>query len=230
MLDLSQFDALTFDCYGTLIDWESGIIDAVQPVLRAHGVTVDDRELLGLYSTFEPEAEQADDHFKPYRRVLVEVMDRFAQHFKVSLRDEERGVLGDSVPRWKPFPDTNPALRILAQHYRLGILSNIDNDLIERTKAHLNAPFEVVVTAQQVGVYKPAPDHFLEGLRRFGLPPERVLHVAESRYHDISPAKVLGLRTVWVNRKAGQVGASRDTDTEPDLEVPDLAALSAMVG
>ncbi|MFG0282962.1 MAG: haloacid dehalogenase type II [Phycisphaerales bacterium JB039] len=226
MLDVASFDAMTFDCYGTLIDWETGIVEAVQPVLRAHDVSIDDDSLLELYAELESGAQQGE--FRPYREILGSVMDGFGARLGFAPTGAERDVIAASVADWAPFDDTTEALGVLGRHCRLAILSNIDDDLIAGSLAQLGVEFAAVVTAEQVKSYKPRRAHFDEGLRRLGLDRSQALHVAQSRYHDIAPAGELGFATVWVNRQAGRHGATTPSVARPDLEVPSLGALARL--
>jgi 2-haloacid dehalogenase len=228
MLDFARFDALTFDCYGTLIDWERGIADALQAVCRRHGVERTEAELLALFA--ETEAPIQRGPFRSYREVLDETMRQLAVRLDVPAGPDDVRALSSSLAAWPPFDDTVAALRSLARRYRLGILSNVDDDLFAGSAAQLGVAFDWVVTAQQVRSYKPARANFHFLLRRMGLPWERVLHVAQSRFHDVAPARSLGLATVWVNRRAGRTGggATPAADATPDLEVPDLATLARL--
>ncbi len=228
MLDFTRFRALTFDCYGTLIDWESGIVTTLSAVLARHGISRDDEELLRLFA--ETEAPIQAGPFRPYREVLRETMRVLADRigFVPSARDLD--ALATSLPDWPPFPDTVEALRALAGRYRLGIISNVDDDLFAGTAARLEVEFAWVVTAQQAGTYKPSRNNFFRALDRIGLPWDQVLHVAQSLFHDVAPARSLGLATVWVNRRAGRPGggATPPAQARPDVEVPDLASLARL--
>jgi 2-haloacid dehalogenase len=229
MLDLSPFSALTFDCYGTLIDWETGILQAVRPVLSVRGVRAPDADILTRFARLEREIESGD--YLPYREVLRTVMRRLGDSFGFTPEERELDRLPESIKRWPAFPDTVPTLQSLAARFRLAIVSNIDDDLFEYTRPKLGVQFDRVVTAQLCRSYKPHPRHFKVALALLDLPPQQVLHVAESRYHDIAPARKLGLTTVWVNRHASRPGpsASGDAAAEPDAQVPDLAALAALI-
>jgi 2-haloacid dehalogenase len=228
LLDLPPISALTFDCYGTLVDWETGILTAVKDVLSRHGVELpSDDQLLQLYAELELEAESG--RYKPYREVLASVMDGVARRCGIPrLSDAERNALAESLPRWPVFPDTAPFLRRAARTYKLAICSNIDGDLFEGTRKSLGTRLDHAITAQSCGSYKPNPRHFHVALALLGLPPGRVLHVAESRRHDIEPAKALGFQTVWVNRHRGRAGqsASGSGDAVADLEVGNLDELA----
>ncbi len=229
--DYGSFEALTFDCYGTLVDWESGILSRLRPMLNAHGARPrEDEVLLQDFARLEARAEQGE--FRPYRSVLTDVALGFGKAHGFEPTDEEVTRFASSVGVWPPFPDTIDALQALAGRYRLAIVSNVDDDLFEGTRRMLGVDFAEVVTAQQVRSYKPAHEHFHEVLRRLDLPKERLLHVAQSLYHDIAPARELGITTVWVNRRAGREagGATAPSDAEPDHEVPDLRTLVEEMG
>ncbi|MFQ5678816.1 MAG: haloacid dehalogenase type II [Gemmatimonadota bacterium] len=235
-MNLSRFEALTFDCYGTLIDWETGILGALRPVLSRHGVEMADEELLALYAELEPAAEAPP--YRPYREVLVDVVAGIGQHLSFEPSPGELRCLVDSLGHWPPFPDTVDALRLLGGPFRLGIVSNTDVDLFRRTSEHLGVRFDPVLTAQEARAYKPDPRPFELALERIGAPRERVLHVAQSLFHDVIPAKALGLACVWVNRRAGRAGTGATPpaavletgEARPDLVVPDLASLVGRLG
>lgn len=230
-LDFAEFEALTFDCYGTLIDWERGILEHIRPILAAHGVAdPGDDALLERFAEEESAVEAGA--FVPYREVLRRVAARLGAGLGFAPTPEEADAFAGSVAAWPPFPDTAPALQALARRYRLAVLSNVDDDLFAGSAARLGVAFDTVVTAAQVESYKPAPAHFHEGLRRLGLPASRVLHVAQSLYHDIAPARTLGFACVWVNRRRGRPGGGATTPARatPDLEVPDLATLARLAG
>lgn len=191
------FDVLTFDCYGTLIDWETGIASAFARLATAAGREAEPSEVLPVYAEIEPQVEAGP--FRSYRDVLFESGRRVADRLGLPLAPAQGAFLAENLPDWRPFLDTVPALRRLrAAGYRLGILSNVDDDLLAGSLRRLEAPFEFTVTAQQVRAYKPAHAHFLEAWRRIG--PARWLHVAQSLYHDVAPALALQVPVVWVNR------------------------------
>jgi len=193
------YDVVTFDCYGTLIDWERGIRDAFAAVATAIRVPVDPDRALALYAEIEPVVEA--ETFRSYRAVLAESARRIAAQLGWPLPEARAGFLAESLPSWPPFPDTNRALARLAEAgYELGILSNVDDDLLAWTRRHFLARFDVVVTAQQVGSYKPAPGHFTTARSLIGGRPW--LHAAQSYFHDVVPARALGIPVAWINRKA----------------------------
>jgi len=229
MLDLGRFKVLTFDCYGTLIDWETGIFSALRPILAAHGKPITDSALLELYSTLEAEAEQGE--FQPYREVLQSVVRSFGQRLGFTPTSAEIRSLPESLATWRPFPDTVPALRELKKRYQLAVISNVDDDLFAATAPQLKVSLNHVITAGQARCYKPGLEIFKMALTRIAVPASDVLHVAQSIYHDVIPAKSLGISTVWVNRPSPRpgAGASKAASANSDLEVADLAALSKAV-
>ena len=226
MLNFDRFEVLTFDCYGTLIDWESGIFSAMRPILAAHGKSLPDVQLLELYGDLEASAEAGP--YRPYRGILESVAQGIALRLGFSLSPPEALALPNSVQHWRPWPDTVAALTRLRERYRLAIISNIDDDLFASTRPHLGVRWDHVITAQQARCYKPAAAIFRLALETIGTNPARILHVGQSIYHDVIPAQSLGLNAVWVNRpspRAG-VGAVKPAQGRPDLEVPDLKTLA----
>ena len=223
---LQDFKALTFDCYGTLIDWESGIFSALRPLLTAHGKSISDVELLALYGELEANAESGP--YRSYREVLESVARGFGERLNFSPNDQQVRALADSIPDWQPWPDTVAALTQLGKRYKLAIISNIDDDLFATSRAKLGVAFDHVITAQQARCYKPGRAIFRLALERIALDLNRILHVGQSIYHDVLPARSFGLATVWVNRpspRAG-IGAVKPAQGRPDLEVPDLRTLA----
>ncbi len=229
MLDFARFSVLTFDCYGTLIDWETGILTALKLIFSMHGRRLGDEDILTLYAELETRAETAP--YKSYREVLEEIVRAIGERLRFRPSEREIRSLPESLPDWRPFPDTVAALRALKTHYRLAVISNTDDDLFAATARRLEVRFDHVITAQQARSYKPALNNFKLALQRIGEPAEKVLHVAQSLYHDIVAAKSLGLATVWVNRRAGKKGsgATIPASATPDVEVPDLRTLAEMV-
>lgn len=229
MLELDRYQVLTFDCYGTLIDWESGMLAALQSVLSAHQIQLPEPAILELFAEFEADLEQGE--YRPYKDILARIVQRFGERLGFTPTATELTALADSVKHWQPFPDTVEALKTLKQLFKLTIVSNIDNDLFAPTARHLQVAFDWIVTAEQVGSYKPSLNNFKTAIDRMQLSPEQILHVACSIYHDIVPANSLGIATVWVNRRLGKsgFGASLPAQGQPDLTVPDLKTLAAMV-
>lgn len=225
MIDFSHFEFLSFDCYGTLIDWESGMLGYLRPLLHSKGCQVSDGQILNLYSEFEP--RQQEPPYRSYRNVLASVVHDFAGEFRIQVSEEEANGLADSIRRWEPFFDTEPALKRLKSRYKLAVLSNINDDLFAFTAPKLGVQLDCVVTAQQAQSYKPSQRNFEMLLARVGVEKSRLLHVAESLYHDVVPARSLGIASVWVNRRQGKAAAAtRFVAAQPDLEVPTVAALA----
>ena len=225
MLDFAQFDYLSFDCYGTLIDWESGILGYLGPLLRNKDVSVTNDEILDLYSEFEP--RQQGRAYQRYREILAAVVRDYAAHFHFAVSGEEANGLAESIRGWQPFTDTVPALQQLKKRYKLAVLSNIDDDLFAFTAPKLGVEFDCVVTAQQVQSYKPSLRNFEALLQRIPVEKSRLLHVAESLYHDVAPAHSLGIATVWVNRRQNKpAGATRLVEAAADVEVATVGALA----
>jgi len=230
MLNFAQFQVLTFDCYGTLIDWETGIFSALRPILAAHGKEISDSQLLTLYSDLESEAEQGE--FRPYHEVLEYVVRGFGERLAFMPTDTQVRSLPDSLASWQPFSDTVAALRKLKARYQLAVISNVDDDLFVATARRLEVPFDHVITAQQARAYKPSLRMFNLAEQRIGVAPEKWLHAAQSVYHDVIPARSMGISTVWVNRPSPRpgVGAAKVALGQPDIEVPDLKTLAQRAG
>jgi len=233
-MDFNNFTAISFDCYGTLIDWESGILPVMRALLASHGQSLLDADILELYAEFEAEAESGP--YQTYRDVLQSVVRGFAGRFRFEASSAEIRSLHESVPAWLPFPDTVPTLRELQKRYKLVVISNIDDKLFAETRKYLDVDFDAVITAEQARSYKPSLNNFRMALRTLAIAPDRLLHAAQSIYHDIVPARSLGIATAWVNRRSARpgIGAVREaagqvSEKRPDFEVPDLASLAATV-
>jgi 2-haloacid dehalogenase len=226
-LDYDRFEALTFDCYGTLIDWETGLADAFRPVLRAHGVEADDEDVLARYAGYEAAAEAGP--YLRYRDVLAAGLRGVAAELGLEPTAAEVEAFGGSVADWPAFPDSAAALARLKERFRLGVITNCDDDLFAASNRKLGVEFDWVVTAEQVGAYKPAERNFHVAFERLGLPRERILHVAQSLFHDHLTAKRLGLATVWIDRRAGRAGsgATPVVEAAPDATFPDMASFAA---
>jgi len=229
VISFNQYKALTFDCYGTLIDWENGILGVLKPLLRVHNTNLNNEQILEIFAEFEAELEKGE--YIKYRDVLKRVVQKFGERFGFEPTADELNSLADSIQHWLPFPDTVEALRALKQKFKLVIISNVDDDLFAFSAKHLEVEFDRIITAEQVKSYKPSLNNFRFAIERINLPLEQILHVAASLYHDIVTAKSLGISTVWVNRRADQniVGITGSAVSQPDLEVPDLKTLAALV-
>ncbi len=237
---LQGVTTLTFDCYGTLVDWESGILSAVRSVFGPSGPS--DPQILEAYAQIEAKLEaspgpaassQPPGHAHLlYREVLTRVMRELASRFGVSIDHTQAGAIARSLPSWRAFPDTLDALHRLRSRFKLGVISNIDDDLFEGTRRTNALPIDWVVTAQQCRSYKPSLNNFRAAMAAQNLSPETMLHVAESLYHDIAPCRELGIRCVWVHRRAGRegFGATHPASATPDLRVVSLAELADVLG
>jgi len=227
-LDFDRFDVLTFDCYGTLIDWEAGILAALRAPLTAHGITAADEDVLEAFARHEAEVEAGP--YRRYREVLGEVLGAMVGHFGDAASAAERESFGASVADWPAFPDSPAALARLHERFKLGVITNCDDDLFAASQRRLGLEFDYLVTAQQAKRYKPNPRGFELMFERVGLPPARILHVAQSLFHDHVPAKRLGLSTVWVDRRGTRpgFGATPPAEAAPDLIVPDMATLASL--
>ncbi len=227
MLDPNQFEWLTFDCYGTLVDWESGICDAVSKVATRHGVHKSNPELLTLFSTIEPRI-QSPPGYLTYREVLRRVMANIGTELRLQFSDEELSSLPESMSNWPVFLDAEQALNTLKTRYKLAVISNVDDDLFASSAKALNVDFDLVVTAQQVQSYKPDLRNFEFASALMAVENHNWLHVAESLYHDIGPANQLGIKSVWVNRP-NRGGGTRHTNAVPDMTITDLTTLAQML-
>jgi 2-haloacid dehalogenase len=221
---------ITFDCYGTLIDWENGMLAALRPLLSRDGRRVSDLQILEFYGEIEAGLEAGP--YLPYRQVLTQAAREIGRRVSTEISAEEGTAFAESLALWKPFIDTVPALQSLEKRFRLGIISNVDDDLFAETRKMLPVEFDFVVTAQQVQSYKPSHRNFEEAIRRSGLKKDQVLHAGQSLYHDIAPAKALGIQNVWVNRPSIRPGsgAARPGTATPNYEVRTLAELSELLG
>ncbi len=215
-----RYDYLTFDCYGTLVDWRSGIAAAFRRAADPASTLPDDERLLDLHAVHEAAVEAGP--YRPYREVLAETARRVAAALGLEQAYGSFDFLAGSLPRWPIFADTVPALdRLRRGGARLGILSNVDDDLLAATVARLEVDFDLLITAQQVGSYKPGLGHFLEARRRIG--DRSWLHVAQSRFHDLAPAAALGVPAAWIDR----LGETAADGVEPVRTFADLSGLAA---
>jgi 2-haloacid dehalogenase/putative hydrolase of the HAD superfamily len=213
------YDVVTFDCYGTLIDWEGGLATACIRAAWRDGVRLERAAVIRAYMAAERDVEAGAYH--RYRDVLAQSAQGVAARLGWRLDPAHAGFLAESLPTWVPFPDTNAALgRLRAAGYALGILSNVDDDLLAATRRHFTVDFELLVTAQQVGAYKPARPHFDAARRAIGS--RAWLHVGQGYFHDMVPARALGIPSAWINRN----GEAPVDDGKPDHEFPTLAELA----
>ena len=232
-MKLTDFQVLSFDCYGTLIDWETGILAALQPLLeRANLKPGADDDILQAFGRHEAAQEAATPQFL-YPDILAEVHSRLAKDWGVPPDGAQARAFGASVPAWPPFPDSPGALAYLKTHYTLVILSNVDRHSFKGSESTLGIDFDYVFTAEDIGSYKPSPrnfDYLIDRLADRGFPKETILHTAQSLFHDHVPANHAGLRTAWINRRSGigSSGATPIPDNMPhlDFEFPTLEALA----
>jgi 2-haloacid dehalogenase len=227
---LRDYEALTFDCYGTLIDWEQGILAELKRWAAPAGLS--DDTILETFGAEESRCEAATPD-KPYPAVLADVYRGLGARWGLPMNEVAPIAFGGSVGRWPAFPDSAAALADLKRQFKLVILSNVDRSSFARSNAKLQVEFDLVVTAQDVGSYKPDRrnfDRLLSELAARGIARDRILHVAQSLFHDIAPARALGLKTVWVNRRKGRAGGGATPpaagDATPDLEVASMAELA----
>ena len=232
MIDFARFKALTFDCYGTLIDWDTGITDLVRPWLREMNSQVPPDLVVSTFALMQAKHQQTRPTLL-YPEVLTRAWRDIEEQFGWDENPARARAFAQQVPDWRPFADTVESLRYLSRVYRLGILSNVDNASLAGTLKRLDVPFAFTVTAEDVGSYKPGQPHFDAGLRKLtemGIGRDELLHVAQSKHHDIVPGNALGLTTVWVNRRHGMrgTGATLAATAEPTLTVNSLADLVAL--
>ena len=207
-LDLTAFKALSFDCYGTLIDWEAGIAAILGPWAREQGLDLSDEDMLLAYADHEAAVER-ETPSALYPQVLADAFRRTGDTLGAPVSDEWAHRLTDSVPDWPAFPDSVDALARLRRHYQLIILSNVHRAGFAGSNQHLRGDFAAIITAEDVGAYKPAENHFRAldaALPGLGVERNELLHVAQSLFHDHVPAKREGLPSVWINRRQDRPG------------------------
>lgn len=225
-IDFRRFDALTFDCYGTLIDWEAGILTALRAVLDPRAVKPGDDELLERYAGHEAGLEGGP--YLRYRDVLGRSLRGVCADLDVEPTEAEIARFSASVGEWPAFPDSAEALARLHRRFKLGVITNCDDDLFALSNRRLGVTFEWIVTAQQAGSYKPDPANFAFAFERIDVPRERILHVAQSLFHDHVPAKALGMTTAWIDRRHDKpgFGATPPADANPDVSASSMAAFA----
>ena len=210
MMKLTDYDVLTFDCYGTLIDWENGIFASLEPWLHREGVTAGPDEVLETFARYETQQE-ADTPGMLYREILEHVHKGLAAHWGVASSDEDAARFGASVGDWPAFADSAAALRYLKRHYTLVILSNVDRESFQGSNEKLGVTFAAIYTAEDIGSYKPDPANFAYMVERLhddlGVEKSRILHTAQSLFHDHVPAVAFGLATNWIDRRHDREGA-----------------------
>lgn len=215
---------VTFDVYGTLIDWESGIADAFQREAKRDGVEIDRQQVIALFH--DASADIQGGSYELYAEVLRQAAVRIAKEIGWDLEPSRSGFLPESVPRWLPFKETNTQLKKFLAKYQTGLISNIDDKLLGMTRRHVPADVDLVVTAQQVRSYKPDPAHFNEFARRIG-GKKGWIHIASGPLADITPATTLKVPTIWVNRTKAELPAGAKKPTE---EVKNLLEAAKLLG
>lgn len=232
-MNLAEYDVLSFDCYGTLIDWETGIASVLTAWASEAGVDLTDEELLLAYADNETVVE-CENPTALYPAVLAESFRRIGASLGAEVSDEWADRLGTSVPLWPAFPDSHDALVSLGEDHKLIIVSNVHREGFAGSNSRLGVTFDKIITAEDVGAYKPAANHFeaLEAaLAELNVPRERLLHVAQSLYHDHVPAKRHGLASVWINRRHNHPGWGATPEAAEEfsyaLEFPTMEAFAA---
>lgn len=228
---LHDFRVLTFDCYGTLIDWETGLHAALEPLLHAGRVTLARDAVLAEFARHEAEQEHATPAMR-YSELLAQVHRRLARQWDVKLTGAEHAAFGRSVPNWPAFPDTAAALGYLKRHYKLVILSNVDRAGFAGSQEQLGVGFDAVCTAEDIGSYKPDAGNFrylIDTVAKLGCSADCILHTAQSLYHDHVPAQAAGLRSAWIDRRQAREGWGATLPPQGtaryDFRFPSLAAL-----
>ena len=234
-MELSGFEAMSFDCYGTLIDWEAGLAAVLAPWARRRGVELGNEQLLTAFSVHESAAE-AEHPTERYPDILSRSIRALGREIGAEVSDEDAAALAGSVPDWPPFPDSHEALVRLARRHQLIILSNVDRSSFAHSNARLGVTFASVLTAEDIGSYKPSPRNYFvlaERAHELGVGDGKLLHVAQSLFHDHVPAKQAGLPTVWINRRHDRPGwgatPAPSGAVSPDWEFPSMAAFAAAV-
>jgi len=220
-----DFDVLTFDCYGTLINWEAGIVAGARFQLGDDVAAHSDEDLIAAFAAVEHKAEVP---YKPYREVLALSLRGMGEQLGFGVSDAQASGFGSSVGQWPAFPDSADALQRLQERFKLAVITNCDDDLFAQSERRLGVSFDYVITAQQAESYKPGHAGFLLAFDRIDEPRERILHVAQSLFHDHVPAKALGMTSVWIDRRQGRGGgASRNVEAHPDATFPSMEAFAA---
>ncbi|HEX9830533.1 MAG TPA: haloacid dehalogenase type II [Thermodesulfobacteriota bacterium] len=221
---MPEFSLLTFDCYGTLIDWERGMKNALEGLVKKHNLDLDIKSLTERYVEVELEIEQKG--YRKYKEILTLGVRRIFEEKDIKLDSQEAEIFAGTIRKWPPFEETSEVLKILKKEFKLAILSNIDDDLIQHSIRLIGVEFDGVITAEQVRSYKPSHGHWKKMMDQFRLPKENILHVAASYVHDIIPAKELGFKTAWINRK----NEKHQRNPKPDFEFRNLRPLLRLLG
>jgi 2-haloacid dehalogenase len=228
-LDLRAFRVLTFDCYGTLCDWEEGLLIALRGVFASHDCRIGDEAILESFARHETGLEAGT--YIQYRELLGRALEGMGEEFGFSPTKPETVAFGASVGNWPLFEDSTASLEELSRHFQLGVITNCDDDLFAATNARLGNRFEWIITAQRARSYKPNLNNFRLALEVIGVSPDEILHVAQSLHHDHVPAKQAGLKTTWIDRRNDKTGfgATPAASATPDLVVPDMKTFANLV-
>ncbi|MGC9342933.1 MAG: HAD-IA family hydrolase, partial [Bacteroidales bacterium] len=212
-------------CYGTLVDWKKGVLNTLVPLFDEYLLEISEEEIFLLFKKFDSEILASD--FISYRNVLKEIMKKYSSFLNINMMESDLDCLVKALPTWPVFEDTPGALRDLKKTFKLALITNSDDDLIEKTLAFLGVSFDYVITSAQVGSYKPSGNNFFRALESFDLPPHKILHVAQSIYHDIIPCNELGIQNIWVNRYDEPSPA--DELEKPGKEVKSLTEIARVI-
>lgn len=233
-MNLTDFKVLSFDCYGTLIDWETGIWNELQPLLKgdgeAPGSGISRDEALSDFSAFEPIVQEQHPNLL-YRDLLARVHNALAAEWRLPTSKLNDECFGGSIAAWPAFADSQDALVYLKRHFKLVILSNVDRKSFAATNQRLGVTFDAICTAEDIGSYKPDPRNFhylIKQVATMGYAKSEILHTAQSLYHDHIPAERLGIARCWINRRGGQGGATKPIEDMPklDFHFPTLGAMA----
>jgi len=224
MSSLDQVEILTFDCYGTLVDWESGIRQVLGEIAGRHGLNAPVEDLVREWEAVQFELISAAT-FRRYHGILRDSLRQTFKRRGVTIHPKEQDLLAEKIGAWQPFPDTKPVLSKLKKHYLIAILSNIDDDILALTVPKLGIEFDELITSDQLLSYKPRPAHFQKAIKAFEKPPELFLHCAFGAKYDLKPAQEAGMLTAWVKRP----GAIQETPSGVTAEVDGLTGLAQLL-
>ena len=215
---MESIAAVTFDCYGTLIDWETGIRQSFNTILKAKGAKIDVKDFQAKWNEIEFALIQG--RYQPYKTILRKSLKKTMEHFKLRYNEADGDLFAESMSTWNPFPDVMPTLRELGKRSMIAIISNTDNDIIHETVRKIGVSFDRIITTEDAKAYKPSPKIFQHAIKIIGATPAQILHTSFSFKYDLNPGKRLGFQTVWVKRKS-----EKDERGKRDFEVVDLRGL-----
>jgi 2-haloalkanoic acid dehalogenase type II len=220
---MNKFEWVTFDCYGTLIDWDAGIRSFLSELVSRKGISAEIESLHQRWEAIQFELIQRE--YRPYKEILRLSLEATLREFGIPYEPEDGDAFAASMPTWKPFPDVPKALRELKRHARIAIISNTDNDILRESVKLIGVEFDALVTAEDTKIYKPSPRIFEFALQQIKEPPERILHVAFGFKYDLAPAKQVGMKTCWLNR----TGEPKPEGIEPDFVVATMEEVIRLV-